>query len=265
MADCTWKNWAGSLYAEPAQCLNPASVADLQNIVTSNQGKTIRAAGTGHSWSPLVPTESVLVDPRGLTENGKKAWRWQQNGLDLVTVVPSASWIDVRAAITEPNGSLPQMAFPTSGVIPSINATGFIGAGCHGTGWNQPTVSDLVYAMEIVGADGQVHVFSEDATPNEMSAVRVNLGMLGMISKITFKVEDMFNLYDQELVMATADVMGPNPASNQGQVDPSKLSAMVTGNDYVELFWFPWSGASIFHPSSLTDGSLWVKLWNRTT
>lgn len=264
MANCTWENWAGSLYADPAQCFNPTSVADLQNIINSNQGKTIRAAGTGHSWSPLVPTDSVFVNPRGITENGKKAWRWQKNGMNLVTVVPSASWIDVKAAITEPLGNIPQMAFPTSGVIPSINSVGFAAAGCHGTGWVQPTVSDLIYEIEIVSADGQVHVFSEDTTPNEMAAVRVNLGMLGLISKITFKVEEMFNLYDQELVMLTADVMGPNPSGNNGNVDASKLSAMVTGNDYVELFWFPWSGSGILHPNSLNDGSLWVKLWNRT-
>jgi hypothetical protein len=59
--------------------------------------------------------------------------------------------------------------------------------------------------------------------------------------------------------------MGPNPADNNGQVDPSKLSALVTGNEYVELFWFPWSGSSILHPFSLSDGSMWVRRWNRTT
>lgn len=265
MSNCTWENWAGSLYATPADCENPTTVADVQSIINNNQGKTIRAAGTGHSWSPLVPTESVLINPRGITENGKKAWRWQKNGMNLVTVTPAASWIDVRNAITETNGNLPQMAFASTGVIPSINATGFIGAGCHGTGWNQPTVSDFVYEMEIVSADGKVQVFSEDTTPDEMAAVRVNLGMLGIITKITFKVEEMFNLYDQENVMKTSEVMGPNPASNNGVVDPSKLAAMVTGNEYVELFWFPWSGSSILHPSSLTDGSMWVKRWNRTT
>ncbi|HEY0607609.1 MAG TPA: D-arabinono-1,4-lactone oxidase, partial [Herpetosiphonaceae bacterium] len=146
---------------------------------------------------------------------------------------------------------------------PSINATGFVAAGCHGTGWNQPTVSDLIYAVEIVGSDGQVHVFSEETTPSDMNTVRVSLGTLGIISKVTLKVEPMYRLRDQELIVPTADVMGPNPATSGGKVDASRLSDRVTGNQYVELFWFPWSGGSAFS-NQLDDGLIWVKQFNRT-
>jgi hypothetical protein len=264
MSTCQWNNWAGSLYASPAECPAPTSVADVQNIIKASKGKTVRAFGSGHSWTPLVPTDSVIVDPTGITDNGRKAWRWQQNGRDLVTYLPSARFSDVRAALTDTSVNLPLMYVPTAGVVQSINATGFAAAGCHGTGWMQPTVSDLVYAVEFVGADGQLHVFSEDTTPNEMNIVRVNLGMLGLITKITLKVEEMFRLHDVESVMETADVMGPNPASNNGQVDPSKLSALITGNDYVELFWFPWSGWYLDWVGKLGDGQMWVKQWNRT-
>jgi hypothetical protein len=77
------------------------------------------------------------------------------------------------------------MYLPTAGVLPSINATGFVAAGCHGTGWDQPTVSDLIYAVDIIGADGQIHTFSEDTTPDDMNTVRVSLGMLGVIAKVS--------------------------------------------------------------------------------
>jgi hypothetical protein len=109
-----------------------------------------------------------------------------------------------------------------------------------------------------------VHVFSEDTTPNEMAAVRVSLGMLGLITSITLKVDPMYRLWDQEVIKATADVMGPNPAETGGTVSPQALSNLVTGNDYVELFWFPWSGSSIVHPTALDDGAIWIKQWNRT-
>jgi D-arabinono-1,4-lactone oxidase/FAD binding domain len=262
----TWTNWAGSLTAAPSQLLHPASASDLQSIVLNNRGKTIRAAGTGHSWSPLVPTGDVLVDMSNVVgDGGRKAWRWQQGGRDLVTLVPSARWADVRDALTDPSVGVPRMYLPTAGVVPSINATGFLAAGCHGTGWMQLTVSDLIHEIQIIGADGKVHVFSEDSTPDEMPAVRVNLGTLGLISQVTLNVEPMYNLWDQELVLETSSVMGPNPSNAGGVVDPSKLSALVTENDYVELFWFPWSGSGILHPTSLDDGFIWAKLWNRTT
>jgi hypothetical protein len=262
----TWTNWAGSLTADPSQLLQPASLSDLQSIVRNNQGHTIRAAGTGHSWSPLVPTNDILLNMSNVVDSsGRKAWRWQQGGRDLVTIMPSAAWADVRAALTDPSVGAPLMYLPTAGVVPSINAIGFIAAGCHGTGWMQPTVPDLIHEIQIIGADGNVHVFSEDTTPNEMPAARVNLGTLGLIYQVTLNVEPMYNLWDQELVIQTSDVMGPNPAGNNGAVDPSKLSALVTRNDYVELFWFPWSGSSIWRPTTLDDGSIWTKLWNRTT
>jgi len=255
-----WTNWAGSLSAIPDAFLQPGSVAELQNIITSHPGRMMRAVGTGHSWSPLVVTPDILIQPTGITDNGRKAWRWQKDGMNLVTYLPSARWADVRNALTDPTNPLPRMYLPTAGVLPSINATGFVAAGCHGTGWRQPTVSDLIYAIEIVASDGKVHVFSEDTTPNEMSAVRANLGLLGIISKVTMQVDPMYRLWDQELILATAEVMGPNPASNGGRVDASPLSARVTGNDYVELFWFPWSGGSL----TVNDGAIWVKQYNRT-
>ena len=258
-----WTNWAGSISANPDSLFNPTSALELKNIVANHPGSTIRAVGTGHSWSPLVVTSDILVNTTGITENGRKAWRWQKDGMNLVTYLPSARWADVRDALTDSNNPLPRMYLPTAGVLPSINATGFVAAGCHGTGWLQPTVSDLIYAIEIVASDGQVHIFSEDTTPNEMSAVRVNLGTLGIISKVTLKVDLMYRLWDQELILSTAEVMGPNPANNGGRVDASKLSAMVTGNDYVELFWFPWSGGSALS-NELSDGSIWVKQYNKT-
>lgn len=261
MEEQVWSNWAGSIFASPDLLFRPTSVSKLQDIVTSNRGSTIRPVGTGHSWSPLVVTPDVLIDMTGVTEDGRKAWRWQKDGVNLVTFLPAARWADVRSALTDSKIPLPRMYLPTAGVLPSINATGFVAAGCHGTGWRQPTVSDLIYAIEIIGGDGKVHSFSEDTTPDEMSAVRVNLGALGIISKVTLKVDPMYRLWDQELIVSMADVLGPNPGSHSGAVDASKLSTRVTGNDYVELFWFPWSGWRV---GALDDGFIWVKQYNRT-
>jgi len=259
-----WINWAGNLAACPSAILQPPDVAALQTIIKNNQGRVVRAVGTGHSWSPIAFTgpNDLLIDTSQMTENGSKAWRWQQNGLNLVTFVPSALWSDVRDALTTSSNPAPQMYLPTAGVLPSINATGFVAAGCHGTGWNQPTVSDLIYAIEIVAADGEVHLFSEDTTPAEMPIVRVSLGTLGVISKVTLKVVPLYHLHDQEGSQVTANVMGPNPESS-GSVDPTALANLVVTNEYVELFWFPWSGWS-FGSSELSDGQIWTKVFNTT-
>jgi hypothetical protein len=277
MNPCNWVNWAGSLSASVSDCYQPKTAADVQAIILANHGKKVRPVGTSHSWSPLLYSglvvDSVLIDMSGVTDgNGTKARRWQRmcpktnTLLNLVTIFPAATWADVRAALTDPAVNLPEMYMSTSGVLPSINATGFLAVGGHGTGWMQPSLSQLVYEIELVAADGQLHVFSEHATPDLMDIVRVSVGMLGIITKITVKVDLMYLLRDQEYMVDAVEVMGPNPNDNQGQVDPTALSALVTGNQYVEVIWFPWSG--FFRESfkgHLSDGEIWVKQWNRTT
>jgi FAD/FMN-containing dehydrogenase len=253
-----WSNWAGNVFSEPAQIATPSNIGEVQTLIRGSQGQTVRPIGTGHSWSPLnVNNGQILVDLSKYTENGRKAWRWQKNGQDLVTYVPSARWQDVRDALTTTQDTAtPRMYLSTTGPLPTINATGFVAAGCHGTGWKQQTLSDLVYAVEFVGADGQVHAFSEDTTPNDMATVRVSLGTLGIITKLTLRVEPLYNLHDEEILVPTENILGPNPSKTDGEIRTANLHALVAGNDYVELFWFPGSGF---------DGELWVKKFNRTT
>jgi D-arabinono-1,4-lactone oxidase/FAD binding domain len=253
-----WANWAGNVSGVFGEVATPSNLAEVQKLVRENQGNTVRAVGTGHSWSPLVVANNgILVDLSKFTDNGRKAWRWQSNGHNLVSYVPSARWQDVRDALMTPQVTTsPRMYLSTTGPLMTINATGFVAAGCHGTGWHQPTVSDLIYAIEFVGADGQLHVFSEETTPADMPTVRVNLGTLGIITKVTLRVEPLYRLHDEEMIVPTANIMGPNPARTDGEIRPDNLHKLLTENEYVELFWFPGSGF---------DGELWVKKFNRTT
>ncbi|OLL31500.1 hypothetical protein BTH42_11205 [Burkholderia sp. SRS-W-2-2016] len=253
-----WTNWAGNLTSVPDAIERPGSVADVQALVARSRGSTLRMIGTGHSFSPLVVNNAeTLVDMSNFAKGQRKAWRWQDKGLNLVSFLPSASWAEVRDALTAPDPALPPMYLSSTGALASINATGFVAAGCHGTGWHQRTVSDFVHAIEFVAADGQLHVFSDDTTPNEMAAARVSLGTLGVITKLTLRVEPLFNLHDEEIVTATESVMGPNPQGTGGEIRPQNLHKLVTENEYVELFWFPGSGYN--------NGQIWIKKFNRTT
>ena len=263
--DQTWTNWSGNLHSQPVEIAMPSNTAEVRDLMRNRRGRTIRAFGTCHSMSPLIVNDGgVVVDLSKFTEGGRKAWRWQNKGQDLVSFLPSARWADVREALTTTQDpSLPRMYLSTTGALATINATGFVAAGCHGTGWHQPTISDLVYAVEFVGADGGVHSFSEDTTPDDMAAVRVNFGMLGIITKLTLRAEPMYRLHDRERIVPIEEIMGWNPLKTNWDSDDAEepvetryLHRLVTENDYVELFWFPGSGF---------DGEIWVKQFNRTT
>lgn len=55
-----WVNWSGSLRFTPDLTAEPESEAELVRRAAA-EGRTVRPVGVGHSSTPLVQTENVLV------------------------------------------------------------------------------------------------------------------------------------------------------------------------------------------------------------
>src|SRR5579859_7826919 len=67
-----WRNWVGYESCTPARLETPEDSSALAALVrrAASDGHQIRVVGSGHSFSPLVPTDGVLVSLdryRGLT------------------------------------------------------------------------------------------------------------------------------------------------------------------------------------------------------
>src|SRR5690349_2643060 len=58
-----WSNWSGFVKFTPQQIVRPSSLAELQRIVgdSGRKGHHMRVVGSGHSFTPLVQTEDVLI------------------------------------------------------------------------------------------------------------------------------------------------------------------------------------------------------------
>jgi FAD/FMN-containing dehydrogenase len=83
---------------------------------------------------------------------------------------------------------------------------GLVATGSHGSGRDHATVSELVVAMEIIDSSGRVWRFSEEGTPGDvMNAVRLNLGLFGLIYSITLRVVPMFNVDVCDVTTADPD------------------------------------------------------------
>ena len=68
----TWTNWVGNQSFTPASVEAVSSEEDVQRIVAraAEKGTGISTAGTGHSFTPIVETDGVLLDLeklRGIT------------------------------------------------------------------------------------------------------------------------------------------------------------------------------------------------------
>ncbi|MFM8417101.1 MAG: hypothetical protein ACKOAT_06405, partial [Actinomycetota bacterium] len=59
-----WRNWAGSVTVAPTSIATPRSAEELQLAVKrAAPGQRIRMAGSGHSFTPIVPSNDILLLP----------------------------------------------------------------------------------------------------------------------------------------------------------------------------------------------------------
>src|SRR5918992_488458 len=59
----TWRNWSGSVACDPAVIARPQSEEEIVALVQTarEQGRCVRPLGAGHSSSPLVVTDDIVV------------------------------------------------------------------------------------------------------------------------------------------------------------------------------------------------------------
>ncbi len=63
-----WRNWSGIVRARPREVARPRDIAELERLIGAygREGRRVRVAGSGHSFTPLVQTDDVLISMAGL-------------------------------------------------------------------------------------------------------------------------------------------------------------------------------------------------------
>jgi hypothetical protein len=288
-------NWSKTIEYNPTSYVAPMNLMALRQAVqdATQAGQQIRPRGTGHSWNEAISTSGCSINTCNMNPSNSSACVckgkppaerpcggescndvvWGDvitvNGqpYQLLTVPPGINQGDL--ALLAQNKGCP---LPTQGPAPDITISGFVANGCHGTGWVEPTIAELVYGIEFMGPGGETLYFSMDQVPpslthlgiapaDMMNIVRANLGALGVITKITFQLPVApFNLNVGNDFVVMTDVFD--------QSDPGKLEALVLDNDYVEIFWFPYNNFKLNGiepvPQGAQTDTLWVMTFNRT-
>lgn len=229
-----WSNWGQTAVCQPELSFYPKRMDDLIEIINyaRARGKQIRVVASGHSWSALVPTNDILVYVHALNKVT----------LDLSDASNPRVVMECGATVKEVNDVLEKhgYALPLNVVLESVRFGGLIATGSHGSGWNNPTLSDLVHAIEVVTANGDVRKFETGIDSEEvMRAARLNLGMFGIMHRITMNVQKNWHVHARDQRLPIAYVL-------------ENLKEWVPAHDNLDLFWWPFSD------------QLWVKSWRRT-
>ncbi|WP_052868867.1 D-arabinono-1,4-lactone oxidase [Streptomyces niger] len=216
-----WRNWAGNVEARPVRSVAPASTEELAAAVrqAATDGLTVKAAGTGHSFTPAAATDGLLIRPERLS-----GIRKVDRAAGTVTVAAGTPLKDLNAALSGQGLSLANM-----GDIMEQTVSGATSTGTHGTGRDSASLSAQLAGLELVTADGSVLRCSAQENAGVFAAARLGLGALGVLTELTFKVEPEFLLTAREEPMSFDRVT-------------EDFDALVAENEHFEFYWFPHTG-----------------------
>ncbi|MEU6576313.1 D-arabinono-1,4-lactone oxidase [Streptomyces sp. NPDC046805] len=219
----TWRNWAGTVAARPAREVSPASVEELAAAVrrAAEDGLTVKAVGTGHSFTSIAATDGVLIRPQLLT--GIRAIDRKSM---TVTVEAGTPLKRLNMALAREGLSLTNM-----GDIMEQTVSGAISTGTHGTGRESASLAAQIEGVELVTADGSVLTCSRTEHPDVFAAARIGLGALGIVTAVTFRVEPLFLLSAREEPMPLARVL-------------AEFDQLWAENEHFEFYWFPHTGSA---------------------
>jgi FAD-linked oxidoreductase len=213
-----WTSWSGLASAVPAQRLAPQDVEQVVDAVLAarRNGLRVRMVGSGHSFTDVAVTDGLLLDPCGLV------------GLDSVD--REAGTVTVRAGtpLHVLNAGLDAhgLALHNLGDIDRQTVAGAVSTGTHGAGGQRASLSAQLSAVELVTADGEVVTASPDAEADLFQAARLGLGAVGVLTRLTFAVEDAFVLDATERPMSWQEMV-------------SEYDAIVDAHDHVDMYWWP--------------------------
>jgi L-gulono-1,4-lactone dehydrogenase len=215
----TWQNWAGTATAEPARRYWPRTAEAIADAVkeAGSAGLTVRALGSGHSFTPTAAAAGAALDMSGWT--------------GIVTADAETGLVTVRSGTTirALNAALDTLglAMPNLGDIDAQTIAGAISTGTHGTGARLGGLATQVEALDLVLADGSVMSCSAAHRPEEFTAARIGLGALGVISTVTLRCVPAFTLAADERPMPLEEAT-------------ARFGEFAVDNDHFEFYWFPY-------------------------
>ncbi|MCO6055248.1 FAD-binding protein [Pseudomonas sp. MOB-449] len=184
-----WRNWVGNQSFVAAHMASPKSEDEISALVhaATSQGKSVRCAGSGHSFTPVVATSGLLLslqDYQGITHVDQQRKR--------VSVKAGTKLNTITRFLKEAGYSL-----TNQGDIDSQAIAGALATGTHGTGTTLGNLSSQVVGMKIIRPDGSVMEVSDTDNLDLLHATQVNIGMFGVISEMTLQVSDAYWLHDR--------------------------------------------------------------------
>jgi len=173
-------NWAGNYRYGTDNLHNLSSVDEVQKFVKDHA--SLRVLGTRHCFNGIADSARALISLKPMDR--------------VVVVEPEAQTVTVEAGITY--GQLcPYLHEKGFGLhnlasLPHISVAGACATATHGSGVKNGNLATAVSALEFVTANGDVRTLSRQKDTDEFHGAVVNLGALGVVTKVTLDLQPAF-------------------------------------------------------------------------
>ncbi|NLA64694.1 MAG: FAD-binding protein [Leucobacter sp.] len=213
----TWRNWARTERSRPALHLAPRSVKHVVQAVqrARETGHAVKAIGSSHSFNAIGATDGVRIDLsrlRGLVDVDLERGR--------VTLWAGTHLWELPSILT-PLG----LALENMGDIDRQTISGATSTGTHGTGLAFGGLATRIVAATLVTGAGEVLTVSEHENSDQLPAMALGLGALGVLVTVTIQCVPRYLLHAVEAAAPLDQVLDEFVERNRAA-------------DHFEFYWF---------------------------
>jgi len=213
-----WQNWSASVKSAPQAVVKPASLQELAKLIGTyaREGRHVRVVGAGHSFTPLVYTDDVLISLDNM--QGIESIDAENNHVTI--------WGGTRLHKLGDDLLANGLAQENLGDIDVQSIAGAISTGTHGTGTSFGTIPTQVVGLTLVTANGEILACSETHNPEVFKAAQTSFGTLGIIAKVTLRAVPAKRLHYKGHRERLSGVL-------------ANLERYKQENSHFEFLWFP--------------------------
>ncbi len=228
------RNWSGEHTWYPSAVHHPADEEEVATLVrrAAEKGTRLKAIGSALSWSDAAEPsgDAIRMDRMDrIVEIDAGARRARVGGGTRLDVLNEAL-------------SGAGMALDNFGSIVTQTVAGYLGTASHGTGIRTQLLSAHVEALRLVDGRGEVHELGVDRYAELFRAACAHLGALGVVTEVTLRCVDAFDL-EERLELVDFDTV------------LADLPRLLADNDYLKLWWLPTGDEIQVYRFNKTDAS----------
>ncbi|QHW00638.1 D-arabinono-1,4-lactone oxidase [Spirosoma endbachense] len=176
------KNWAGNYTYSTDRLYSAKSIEQVKEIV--KKYNKLKVLGTRHCFNGIADSKNNFISLREMDKVLSL-----NAAAHTVTVDASMRYGQLAPYLDSKGYALHNLAS-----LPHISIAGACATATHGSGVKNGNLSTAVAALEIVTANGDVRTLSRAKDGDAFRAAVVNLGALGVVTKVTLNLQPTFKM-----------------------------------------------------------------------